>query len=365
LIPAEDIPEIRRRLLRWFKRHQRSLPWRANRDPYRIWLSEIMLQQTLVATVVPYFERFLASFPTLADLARAEEQTVLRLWEGLGYYSRARNLHRAAQIIVTDHGGQFPRDAEAAARLPGIGRYTLGAILSQAFDLPMPILEANSQRVLCRLFARPGDPREAAQRKWLWHAAAALVPPRRAGDFNQALMELGALICSPREPACSRCPLQTVCAAWRLGTQAEIPPPARRPATRQVAEVAIVIRKSGKLLIVQRPSAGRWANLWEFPHGEVLPGENHEQAAARLVHQLTGMATAIQGELLTIKHGVTHHQITVVCFEAMHQGGQFVSKFYQRGQWIDPLRLEEFPVSSPQRRVAKYLLRDDRQQSMY
>ncbi len=365
LIPVEHIPEIRKRLLRWFKTNQRELPWRANRDPYRIWLSEIMLQQTLVATVVPYFQRFLAAFPTLADLANADEQSVLRLWEGLGYYSRARNLHRASKIIVSEHGGQFPRDVAAAAKLPGVGRYTLGAILSQAYDLPMPILEANSQRVLCRLFARPGDPRESSERKWLWDAAAALVPPRQAGDFNQALMELGALICSPREPACPACPLRNVCETRRLGKQAEIPPAARRPATRLVAEVAVVLRKSGKLLIVQRPPAGRWANMWEFPHGELLPGEPHEQAAARLIHQLTGMVGQINCELLTIKHGVTHHQITVVCFEAKHRRGAFASEFYRRGEWIDSARLEEFPVSSPQRRLAKFLLRDDRQQTLF
>ncbi len=196
-LPTQDLPQpdeartISRNLLRWFRKAKRPLPWRLDRDPYRIWISEIMLQQTQVVTVIPYFERFLAAFPSLIQLAQADERQVLRLWEGLGYYRRARDLHRAAKMIVADHGGVFPHEPVAASRLPGIGRYTLGAVLSQAFDAPLPILEANSERVLCRLFARRTDPRSPSERRWLWAAAQTLVPPRHPGDFNQALMELG------------------------------------------------------------------------------------------------------------------------------------------------------------------------------
>src|SRR5437764_8126511 len=188
---------LHRRLLGWFDRHRRDLPWRRDRDPYRVWVSEVMLQQTQVATVVPYFERFLAAFPTLADLAAADEQDVLRLWEGLGYYRRARHLHQAARRLAAEHGGTLPDDPAVWRDLPGVGRYILGAVLSQAFDRKLPIVEANSLRVLTRLFGYRGDPREGVGKKWVWAAAEAVLPAKRAGDFNQALMELGALICTP------------------------------------------------------------------------------------------------------------------------------------------------------------------------
>src|SRR5437764_13384078 len=186
---------IRRRLLAWFDRHRRDLPWRRDRDPYRVWVSEVMLQQTTVAAVVPYFERFLAAFPTVAALAAADEQQVLKLWEGLGYYRRARHLHAAARLLADR--AALPDDPEVWADLPGVGRYILGAVLSQAFDRKLPIVEANSLRVLARLFGYRGDPREGVGKKWVWAAAEAVLPAKRAGDFNQALMELGALICTP------------------------------------------------------------------------------------------------------------------------------------------------------------------------
>jgi A/G-specific adenine glycosylase len=275
--------EIQRALLRWFARAQRDLPWRRDRDPYRIWVSEIMLQQTQVSTVIPFFERFLQAFPTLRDLAGANEQEVLRLWEGLGYYRRARNLHRAARLIVAEHGGRFPEDPAIANRLPGIGRYTVGAILSQAFDQRLPILETTSERVLCRLFGRKDDPKREPGRRWLWAMAEALLPTKQAGEFNQALMELGALICSPATPRCSECPLANVCRARQLGIQEQIPPRVQTPEPVLVQEVAVVIRRGARLLLVQRPGHGRWSGLWEFPHGVVQEGERHEAAARRLV----------------------------------------------------------------------------------
>src|SRR5262245_48811150 len=194
--PKDRLALLRRwaapRLLRWFREHRRDLPWRRDRDPYRIWVAEVMLQQTLVATVIPYFERFLARFPQLSDLARADEQDVLRLWEGLGYYRRARDLLRAARLIQECHDGRFPSSPEDLRDLPGMGEYTRNAILSQAFDLPLPILEANSQRVLSRVFGREEDPRQSGARRWLWRAAGSLLPEKDVGEFNQALMELGA-----------------------------------------------------------------------------------------------------------------------------------------------------------------------------
>ena len=203
---ARTLPALRAALLRWFDRHQRPLAWRRDRDPYRIWVSEVMLQQTTVAAVGPYFERFVAAFPTVQALAAADEQQVLKLWEGLGYYRRARHLHAAAGQLALRHGGDLPDDPTVWAGLPGVGRYILGAVLSQAFDRRLPIVEANSLRVLSRWFAYPGDPREGEGKKWVWAAAEAVLPAKRIGDFNQAVMELGAVVCKPAAPRCGTRP---------------------------------------------------------------------------------------------------------------------------------------------------------------
>jgi A/G-specific adenine glycosylase len=257
--------DISKRLLPWFRKHQRPLPWRRTRDPYPIWVSEIMLQQTQVATVVPYFERFLQSFPTLPDLAAAPEREVLKHWQGLGYYRRVRDLHRSAGLLVAEHQAAFPRDPAVLGKLPGFGRYTVGAVLSQAFDCSLPILEANSRRVLCRLFGVRGNPRAAAVERRLWRLAEQLLPSRNIGEFNQALMELGALVCTATTPRCDRCPLIRDCVARRRGLQDKIPVRSRVQTVQQVNEVAVVVRRRGRVLLVQRLATGRWAALWEFP----------------------------------------------------------------------------------------------------
>jgi A/G-specific adenine glycosylase len=296
---------VRRRLALWFARHARALPWRKNRDPFAIWISEIMLQQTQVATVVPYFQRFLQAFPTVSALAAADEQQVLRLWEGLGYYRRARDLHQAARRLAAEHGAVIPNDPVLFRSLPGIGRYTVGAVLSQAYDRRLPILEANSQRVLCRLLGLRDDPRSALVQRRLWQAARELLPRRGAGDFNQALMELGALVCTSAAPACEACPLARHCAARRLGLQERIPLRVEAPAVVAVREVAIVVHRGPRVLVVQRPSQGRWPRMWEVPHGALAEAENHEQAAARLLPDLTAIEAQLGPELLTIRHAVT------------------------------------------------------------
>jgi A/G-specific adenine glycosylase len=358
-------PWLPRRLLTWFGRFRRELPWRHDRDPYRIWVSEVMLQQTQVATVIPYFERFVQTFPTVADLAAADEQDVLRLWEGLGYYRRARDLHRTARRLVTEHAGRFPDDPDELRGLPGLGRYTRNAILSQAFDRRLPILEANSQRVLSRLFGRAEDPRQGPARRWLWEAAEALLPARRVGEFNQALMELGALVCTPAAPHCDHCPLAARCAARRLGLQDRIP--ARTPPSETVAvqESAVVVRRGRSVLLVQRSETGRWAGLWEFPHGPLNPDEPHEDAAARLLTELTSLRARIGPELLTIRHGVTRFRITLVCFEAAYLSGVFRSRFYREGRWVPPSQLGAYPISTPHRRLAGALTAPGRQRRLF
>jgi A/G-specific adenine glycosylase len=354
-----------RRLLDWFARRRRDFPWRRDRDPYRIWVSEVMLQQTQAATVAPYFERFLLAFPTLPALAAADEQDVLRLWEGLGYYRRARDLLHTARRLAASHSGRFPDDADALKGLPGLGRYTRNAVLSQAFDRRLPILEANSRRVLARLFGRRGDPSRGPANRWLWAAAEALLPKRRVGDFNQALMEVGALVCTPAAPRCADCPLAADCAARRLGLQDAIPARTPPPEVVAVREAAVVVRRADRVLLLQRPAEGRWASLWEFPHGPLAPGESADEAAARLLPELTGLRARLGAELAVLRHGVTRFCITLVCFEAEHLSGEFRSSFYRQAAWLPPVELSAHPVSAPQRRLIRILTDPVRQRRLF
>jgi A/G-specific adenine glycosylase len=362
---SDQCRRLRKQLMAWFARRRRPFPWRSDRDAYRIWVSEVMLQQTQAATVIPYFKRFMDTFPKLADLAAADERDVLRIWEGLGYYSRARNLHRAARQIMAMHDGRFPGTPDLAANLPGLGRYMVGAILSQAYGIRLPILEANSQRVLCRLFAVRTDPTRSPTRSQLWQLAETLLPRSRVGDFNQALMELGALVCTATNPNCLGCPLRRECTSTHLGIQNEVPLLPKRAASVEVREAAVVVRRDDRVLLVQRPAGGRWAGLWEFPHGPLENGEMPDSAARRMAKQLAALRVRLGSELLTVRHAVTHHRITLTCFEATHISGDFRSKFYARGVWIEPARLDEYPVSSPQRRLAVALTRQELQRLLY
>jgi A/G-specific adenine glycosylase len=347
-----QFPRFRRRLLRWFDTNQRDLAWRRDRDPFRIWVSEVMLQQTTVATVASRFDQFLAVFPTVHALAAANEQEVLRHWEGLGYYRRARDLHRAARWLADNHAGQLPDSPEVWSALPGVGRYILGAVLSQAFDRRLPIVEANSQRVLCRLFGQRGQPASGPVKAWLWQTAAAMLPRQRVGDFNQALMELGALICTPTAPRCEQCPLREACVARRDDLQEMIPARPPPPPTETVAEVAIVVRRGPKVLLVQRPDTGRWANMWEFPHAALDRREDHVQAARRLLSETLGIEARLGQQLMTIRHAVTRFRITMVCLEAVYQAGAAHKYAYVDARWLEPSELVAYPVSTPQRKLA-------------
>lgn len=349
---SQTLTLLRTRLLRWFEQHRRELPWRRSRDPYRIWVSEVMLQQTTVAAVVPYFERFLRAFPTVISLAAADEQDVLRLWEGLGYYRRARHLHAAAKRLVAAHPHHIPDDPDFWAELPGVGRYILGAVLSQAFDRRLPIVEANSLRVLSRLHGYQGDPRSGGGQRWVWAAAETLLPRKRAGDFNQALMELGALVCRPLQPACGACPWKSVCIANRESLQTVIPPVKPSPIPIVVREVGVVIRKGEALLLCQRrPDANRWQNLWEVPHAEIQSGESISDTACRVARELTGYRVRVAAERTKIQHTVTRHTITLTVVEAICTGGRFRSDFYTASRWIRPHELADYPTSAPQRKL--------------
>lgn len=355
---------IRKKILAWFAKHQRHLPWRHTRDPYRIWVSEVMLQQTTVTAVIPFFERFLLAFPTVQQLAAADEQAVLKLWQGLGYYRRARHLHAAAKMLVNEQGGALPDDPAVWAELPGVGRYILGAVLSQAFDRRLPIVEANTLRVFSRLCGSELDPRSGAGQKWIWVAAERLLPANRVGDFNQAMMELGALVCTPVTPKCDACPLVKECVAYAEGLQESIPPRAKRAVVQAVREVAVVLRKAGKVLICRRPShASRWPLLWEIPHGEVQEGEGEIAAAERIAASL-GFTACIGPEIITINHTVTRFAITMIAFEAEMTAGKFDSQFYAAGQWRKPTEMGDLPTSAPQQLLLLELGKKSRQKRL-
>lgn len=262
--------QLRSKLLAWYGKQRRELPWRepigSGRLPnaYHVLVSEAMLQQTQVAAVVPYFHRFLTRFPTVLDLANADEQDVLRLWQGLGYYSRARNLHAAAKRIVAEHGGEIPGNVKDLLSLPGVGRYTAGAIASTAFDCRAPIVDGNVIRVLCRVDLIRSDPREKETQLRLWARAEEILPRKRCGDFNSALMELGATVCTPRAPKCLICPIRAHCEAQAAGAQEQVPLPKKAKPTPLLLRNIFCVRRKDQYLIEQRPAKGRWAGMWQF-----------------------------------------------------------------------------------------------------
>jgi A/G-specific adenine glycosylase len=306
--PAAEVTgrALQRALLDWYARHRRALPWRRTRDPYRIWVSEVMLQQTRIATATPYYRAFLERFPSLADLARARPADVLTAWSGLGYYRRARALHAAAGEVVREHGGRVPDDPTRFGRLPGVGRYTAGAVLSIAYGRPLPALDGNAARVLSRLEALPASLRDSAGARRLWERATALVPHARPGDWNQALMELGATVCTPRAPRCDDCPLRRHCRARALGQVDRFPPvPARRAAHRVKMAYALVTR-GGRVLMARREGP-LLAGLWE-PPGAEAGAEGATVALRRRLADL-GLRVRLVPTGRVVRHTITHRII--------------------------------------------------------
>jgi len=347
--------QLRRRLLDWYARHARDLPWRRTRDPYAIWVSEIMLQQTQVGAVIPHYQRFLSAFPTVEALADATQEDVLRLWEGLGYYRRAQQLHRSAAVIVSEHGGHFPRDLATARSLPGIGRYTAGAILSIAFDQPLPILEANTIRLWSRVTGYRGDPRTASGQQFLWDCAAVLVPPQQAGAFNQAAMEVGSEICPSRSPCCDRCPVAELCTARRESSQQEIPARARKPRYQELHEVAFVVCRRGRVLVRRCLPHERWAGLWDFPRLTV-PAETCRDPQPSLMDRLrecTGIRGTITDQVATMRYGVTRFRITLACYRVRALEGHLNADHLR---WIVPQELHRLPLSVTGRRISHCLV---------
>lgn len=346
---------FRRALLAWFDAHQRDLPWRRTRDPYGIWLSEVMLQQTTVRTVEPRWLRFLARFPTVSALAAAPLDDVLHEWTGLGYYARARNLHRAANVVARDFGGQLPREYELLLALPGMGVYTAAAVASIAFGVAVPVVDANVERVAARVMALPENARTPAAKRSMRAWAERQIDPRRPGDFNQAIMELGALICSPRRPSCESCPVAAHCRARALG-EPELYPilPAKAP-LEAVREAAVVIRRGSTLLVLQRPPSGSFAGMWELPRGEARTGESIADAAERIVRETVGLAATIATRSLRLQHTVMRRRIELTVFEAREWKGKVEPREHVQSLWVTPTEWMEMPKSTTQAQIALYL----------
>lgn len=355
LPPSAWRRRFRDRLLGWYAKNARDLPWRRSRDPYRVWVSEIMLQQTQVTTVKPYFERFVRAFPTVAALARADEHRVLRLWEGLGYYRRARQMHEAARMIVERHAGRFPRDRESVRALPGVGRYTAGAILSIALDAREPILEANTIRLFCRLLAYVGPPRAQEGQTLLWAMAECVLPRRDVGRFNQALMELGSEVCRNRSPGCAACPVAPLCEARRQGLELQIPRCEPRPVFEHRREAAVLVRRRGRVLLMRCPEGARWAGLWDFPRYE-LTADDEQRRRDELVECLrkeTGLSVELGQRLKTIRHGVTRFRITLDCYEAQCAAGRARPDARRPRRWVGPRELDAYPLSTTGRKLSR------------
>jgi A/G-specific adenine glycosylase len=339
-------------LLKWYRENARSLPWRGHPDPYAVWVSEIMLQQTRVETVIPYFKRWMGRFPTLRSLATAPEQDILAAWEGLGYYSRARNLHQAAQKVVSEYQGQVPADMDALLRLPGVGRYTAAAIASIAFGQDEPTLDGNIRRVLARVFNVSEPARSPQGERILWELSTAHLPAGRAGEYNQAMMDLGAVICTPHAPNCPACPLAELCQARRLGLQEQRPVSQPRPVIPHYTVTAAVIRRDGQVLIARRPSHGLLGGMWEFPGGKQLDGEDLPACLKREIRE--ELATEIQvGQPLGIyRHAYTHFKVTLHAFECCLVKGEPQPLEASELRWVQPEDLADYPMGKIDRQIA-------------
>ncbi|MGD9041370.1 MAG: A/G-specific adenine glycosylase, partial [Desulfobacteraceae bacterium] len=350
LIPISD------RIVSWYARHMRDLPWRNTRNPYFIWVSEVMLQQTQVDTVIPYYHRFLKQFPTIEALAKAPLQEVLKVWENMGYYARARHLHTAAQELVKRMGGKVPDTWDELIALPGIGAYTASAILSFAFDKRFPTVDGNAQRVLCRLLAiqRPLD--QSSTQREIHDLAARIIPSEDPANFNHGIMELGATICRPRNPLCNACPVGDLCLAFQKGLQEVLPIMRRRKPLPHKEMTAAVIRDNrGRLLIVQRPNQGLLGGLWKFPGGIRGTDETLQQGLRRRVREELGIGIRLREALVSVEHAYTHFRITLHAFRCARRSGKPSAIGCQEYQWVKIESLHDFPFSRADRKVMEAL----------
>ena len=342
-------------ILKWFDKNKRKLPWRINKDPYAIWISEIMLQQTQVDTVIPFYTRWMQSFPDINTLAHASPDAVLKHWEGLGYYSRARNLHKAARILLQNHKGIFPDDFQTVLSLPGIGRYTSGAILSIAFDQKHPVLDGNVIRVFARLFMINDPVNSPKIQKTLWEKAEELLPSKRTGDYNQSLMELGALLCTPKNPQCPLCPLQKICLAEKEDKQALLPLKTNRTKIEKIRTVIALLRKNNKIFIQKRKAEGFLGGLWEFPGGKIEKQETAEAALQREIKEELGISIAISHPYPALRHAYTRFQVTLFPFDCKQLSGRIKLTSATEHKWVRPEELSSFAFPAANKKLIEIL----------
>lgn len=351
---------VAERLTAWYTQHHRPLPWRETHDPYRIWLSEIMLQQTQVQTVIDYYHRFLARYPDIPALAAAPLDDVLKCWEGLGYYARCRNLHQAARQIMVQHQGVFPDTLTEVEALPGIGRSTAGAILTFAYAQKHPLLDGNVKRVLSRLLDIDADIQKAATLKQLWqHSSALLAPARDPYSYNQAIMELGATVCLPKNPRCLLCPVQTLCLAHARGTQHQRPVKAARKAVpHHHIGVGVIWNDDRQILIQQRPADGMLGGLWEFPGGKQEPGESIPDTIAREIQEELDLTVRVDHEIMTVQHAYSHFRITLHAWHCTYQDGIPQPRAAQAWHWVSPDQLSRYAFPKANKTVLERVMAD-------
>lgn len=351
---------VSKKLLDWYAENARILPWRSfdEPQPYKVWISEIMLQQTQVDTVIPYYERWIKRFPDLASLAVADEQDVLNCWEGLGYYSRARNLYKAAQVFMKEYHGSFPTSAAELQKLPGIGRYTAGAISSIAFGRDEAALDGNIRRVYARLF-NVDEPLGSSQvEARLWQIAEEQLPQGRAGDYNQALMDLGSMVCLPKNPLCEICPLKENCRAKALGLQQELPVKKRKAQVPHYTVTAAVIQADGRVMIAKRHANGLLGGLWEFPGGKLSDeDENLEDCLRREIREELAADILVLEPYGTYRHAYTHFKITLHAFLcALKDGQTLIPQEHDAIAWVGLDELEDYPMGKVDRQIANRLI---------
>lgn len=354
----ERLNKIRRGLLGWYRRQARDLPWRRTEDAYAIWISEIMLQQTRVTAVQPYYERFLKRFPTVEKLARAKVDSVLKQWEGLGYYSRARNLHQAARVIVREYRGWLPETTNELQKLPGIGRYTAGAIASIAFGLKEPVLDGNVTRVFCRVLRIRENPQQTKVQKRLWKTAQQIIAKGKAGTLNQALMELGAMVCLPKQPRCEECPLEKLCAARKSGEQEKLPVRKKKKRLPHYKVAVGIVRKAGWILIDQRQPNGMLGGMWEFPGGKQKRNESLEETVKREVREELGVHVITGEKLAEVEHGYSHFRVTLHAFNCRYVSGEPQAIGCAACKWVRAKDLKRYAFPRGSRKIIEAIMKN-------
>jgi A/G-specific adenine glycosylase len=349
--------KLQRQILCWFKENARNLPWRATYDPYHVWISEIMLQQTQMDRVVDYFNRWVSRFPDIASIAAASEEEVLKLWEGMGYYSRARNIIKSANILLDKHQGKLPADHDLLLGLPGIGHYTAGALMSIAFNRNYPLVDANIERVFARLFNLKKPVKDSNTQAFIWQKAAELLPNGRAREFNQALMELGALVCIARNPRCRICPIMTHCQAFRLNLVAQRPVLTAPPKTIFIEMATGILTHEGRIFIQKRKPKGVWANLWEFPGGRLETGETPEIALVREYKEETGLSVGNLKKIITVQHSYTIYRVSLHCYFCSLLDSSLAPVLYSAQEYrlVKAGELSDYALPAGHRKLLDYL----------